>query len=216
MAAAPPPVILVPGAFGQELVYWNVWQYFLERDGFHVYPASFPRFTLSDLRVSSRLLAEKVEEVLAVEDAEQVSLVGHSMGGLIARHYLRHGGGAKRVRRLCCLGTPHHGTWTAFTAPILAGTRQILPGSPFLEDLNDARDGHGDVPILNVWSQWDGIVIPSESALLELPGVENRNLPYAGHWGLLVSRKAYAWIREALEADWRADQAAAAAPATRA
>jgi hypothetical protein len=36
-----------------------------------------------------------------------------------------------------------------------------------------------------------------------MPGVENRNVPYAGHWGLLVSRKAYGWIREALEADAR-------------
>ena len=196
-----PPIILLPGAFGQELVYWNVWQYFLERDGFHAYIASFPRFTFSDLRLSSRLLADKVDEVLAVEGADKVSLVGHSMGGLIARHYLKMGGGADRVARLCCLGTPHHGTWTALTAPILAGTRQILPGSAFLEELNDPARDHGGVPILNVWSKWDGIVLPSESAVLEAPGVENRALPYAGHWGLLVSRKAYGWIKEALEQD---------------
>lgn len=203
MAATPPPVILLPGAFGQELVYWNVWQYFLERDGFHVYPASFPRFTFSDLRVSSKLLADKVEEVMAVEEVDRVSLIGHSMGGLIARHYLKFQGGHQRVARLCCLGTPHHGTWTAVTAPILAGTRQILPGSPFLAELNDPARDHGGVPILNVWSEWDGIVIPSESALLEMPGVVNRSIPFAGHWGLLVSRKAYGWIKEALESDGR-------------
>src|SRR5882672_4993184 len=54
-----PPVVLLPGAFGQELVYWNVWEHFLERDGFHVYPATFPRFTLSDHRASAKLLAQK-------------------------------------------------------------------------------------------------------------------------------------------------------------
>lgn len=198
------PVILLPGAFGQELVYWNVWQYFLERDGYHVYLASFPRFTFTDLRVSARMLADKVEEVCAVEDTEHVSLVGHSMGGLIARHYLKYGAGHKRVARLCCLGSPHHGTWTALTAPILAGTRQILPGSEFLTELNDPKRDHGGVPILNVWSKWDGIVIPAESAVLEAPGVENRVLPYAGHWGLLVSRKAHNWVRETLDADARA------------
>lgn len=202
--AAPPPVVLLPGAFGQELVYWNVWQWFLERDGFHVYPASFPRFTFSDLRLSARYLADKVEEVLAVEEAERVALVGHSMGGLIARHYLKSLGGSRRVSRLCCLGTPHHGTWTALTAPVLAGTRQILPGSQFLAELNDPARDHGGVPILNVWSRWDGIVIPSQSAVLDAPGVENREIPRAGHWGLLVSRRAYGWIRETLEADARA------------
>jgi triacylglycerol esterase/lipase EstA (alpha/beta hydrolase family) len=193
-----PAVILVPGAFGQELVYWNVWEFFLERDGFHVYPTSFPRFTLSDLRIASRMLADKVEEVLAVEDTDKVTLIGHSMGGLVARHYLKFLGGSKRVSHLSCLGTPHHGTWTAATAPVLTGTRQILPGSPFLTELNDTGSTHGGVPILNIWSKWDGIVLPAESALLELPGVENRVIPYAGHWGLLVSRKAYGHIRDAM------------------
>jgi triacylglycerol lipase len=194
-----PPVILLPGAFGQELVYWNVWQYFLEKDGFHVYPASFPRFTFSDLRVSARFLQDKVEEVRAVEDADRVALVGHSMGGLIARWYLKYLGGGKRVAHLSCLGVPHHGTWTAATAPILAGTRQIVPGSPFLVELNDGKVDHGGVPILNIWTKWDGVILPADSALLEAPGVENRALSYAGHWGLLVSRRAQAWVKEALE-----------------
>src|SRR5688500_13322666 len=104
MTTKRPPVILLPGAFGQELVYWNVWQYFLEKDGFHVYPASFPRFTFSDLRVSARFLQDKVEEVLAVEDVDRVALVGHSMGGLIARWYLKYLQGGKRVAHLSCLG----------------------------------------------------------------------------------------------------------------
>lgn len=196
---ARPPVILVPGAFGQELVYWNAWQYFLERDGYHVYLASFPRFTFHDLRVCARHLAQKVEEVQAVEEAPRVALVGHSMGGLIGRWYLKYLDGARNVSHLCCLGTPHHGTWTAATAPILTGTRQILPGSQFLDELNDGHD-HGGVPILNVWSKWDGIVIPSESAKLDLPHVDNRVIPFAGHWGLLVSKKAYVAVREALAA----------------
>lgn len=200
MADDRPAVILLPGAFGQDLVYWNVWEYFLEKDGFRVYPASFPRFTLSDLTMSARLLAEKVEEVKAIEDTGRVALVGHSMGGLIARHYLKFLGGGRHVSRLACLGTPHYGTWFGATAPILRGTRQILPGSDFLTALNDPSTAHG-VPILNIWSPYDGVVIPSRSSLLELPEVENRALPYAGHWGMLVSRRAYRWVKEAMERD---------------
>jgi triacylglycerol esterase/lipase EstA (alpha/beta hydrolase family) len=194
-----PPVILLPGAFGQELVYWNVWQYFLERDGFHVYPASFPRFTFSDHRASARLLAEKVEEVLAVEEAPRAALVAHSFGGLIARYYLKFLRGHERIDHLSCLATPHHGTWTAVTAPLLTAARQTVPGAPFLAELNDPKVTHGGVPILNIWSRWDGIVVPARSAVLEEPGVENRELRFVGHWGLLVSRRAYSWIREALQ-----------------
>lgn len=194
------PVVLLPGAFGQELLYWNVWQWFLERDGFHVYPASFPRFTFSDLRISAEYLGQKVEEVRAIEEADRVALIGHSMGGLIARWYVKFLGGAERVSRVACLGTPHHGTWTAATAPVLAGTRQIVPGSPFLVELNDPKVPHG-VPVNNVWSKWDGVVVPSDSALLEAPDVENLVLPYVGHWGLLASPKAYRWIKDAMEKD---------------
>jgi pimeloyl-ACP methyl ester carboxylesterase len=191
------PVILLPGAFGQELVYWNAWQWFLERDGFHVYLASFPRFTFHDLRVSARHLASKVDEVLAVEGTDRVALVGHSMGGLIGRWYVRFLDGAPRVSHLCCLGVPHHGTWTASAAPVLTGTRQILPGSAFLEELNEGT--RSEVPILNLWSRWDGIVVPAESALLEMENVENVAIPFAGHWGLLVSRKAYRAVKTTLE-----------------
>lgn len=197
-----PPVILLPGAFGQELIYWNVWEYFLERDGFHVYPTSFPRFTMSDLTLSAKLLADKVEEVKAVEDADHVALVAHSMGGLIARHYLKFLDGHAHVSRLICLGTPHYGTWFGATgAAILRGSRQVMPGSDFLTALNDPKRGHGEVPILNIWSPYDGVVIPAKSSLLELPGVDNRALPFAGHWGLLVSRRAYRWVKEAIETD---------------
>lgn len=206
-----PPVILLPGAFGQELVYWNVWEYFMERDGFRVYPASFPRFTLSDLTMSAKLLAEKVEEVRAIEDAERVALVAHSMGGLIARYYLKFLGGDARVSRLACLGVPHHGTWFGATGPVLRGARQVLPGSDFLNALNDPKTPDA-TPILNIWSPYDGVVIPARSSYLDLPNVENKSLPFAGHWGMLVSRRAYRWVRESVEADVLRRASAAKAP----
>ena len=199
MTSARPPVILLPGAFGQELLYWNVWQFYLEKEGYHVYPASFPRLTFSDLRLCARLLAEKVEEVCAVEDTQKVALVGHSMGGLIARYYVNVLGGHERVSHLACLGVPHHGTWTAATAPVLTATRQILPGSAFLTELNDPQNDHRGVPVLNLWTRWDGIVIPSESAYLDLPGVDNRVIPFVGHWGMLVSRRALKMVGDALQ-----------------
>ena len=56
-------------------------------------------------------LAKAIEKLPG--DAE-VSIVAHSMGGLIARYYLESGkfnarGGFDRVRRLVTLGTPHRG-----------------------------------------------------------------------------------------------------------
>ncbi len=190
------PVLLVPGAFGQEWVYWNVMQYLLERDGFPVYTVTFPRLTLADLRASAELLRDRVDEIADAENAPGVFVVSHSMGGLIARQYVRFLGGAERVRHLVFLGVPHRGTWTGITFPVLRGTRQVLPGSPFLNALN--APGGADVPTTNIYSRTDFIVFPPDSARLNGPNVVNRCAPLAGHWGLLVSPRVYRWIHEAL------------------
>jgi triacylglycerol lipase len=62
--------------------------------------------------------------------ASQVVLVGHSMGGLVARAYLRQYGGAK-VRRLITIGTPHHGSMHAW---LMAGVSlaQMRPANAWL------------------------------------------------------------------------------------
>ncbi|HVL48746.1 MAG TPA: alpha/beta fold hydrolase [Candidatus Thermoplasmatota archaeon] len=191
------PVILVPGAFGQNLVYWNVMQYLLERDGFPVYSVTFPRFTFSDLRESARLLAGKVGAVAASESADRVSLVGHSMGGLIARYYAEVLGGAKSVHGLVCLGTPHRGTYAGLGAPVLMGARQILPGSTFLKELAHARLTAA-TRITNIYSRFDTVVLPPANARLDDERATNRVTNLAGHWGLLASPRVYRWIREAV------------------
>jgi pimeloyl-ACP methyl ester carboxylesterase len=81
---------------------------------------------------SARKLSELIEQIrLDFADPElKVDLVAHSMGGLIARYYLRYGEhdvlddnkfevnlhGAKRVRRVILLGTPNLGSVNALHA----------------------------------------------------------------------------------------------------
>lgn len=200
MASDRTPVLLVPGAFGQDFVYWNVMRRFFERDDHPVYSCTFPLLTLSDLRASAASLREKVEDVKAAEKVDRVALVAHSMGGLIARYYARFLGGEDSVSRLVCMGVPHRGTWTGATFPLLRGTRQILPGSPFLNALNDVPDPQ-KLPVTNIYSTTDFIVLPPASAKLDpswYAAGENHCAPLAGHWGMLVSPRVYRWMFDAI------------------
>ena len=54
-------------------------------------------------------------------------IVAHSMGGLVARAYLRRHGGAQ-VARVITLGTPHHGTALANLAPGSNARQMSRPG----------------------------------------------------------------------------------------
>lgn len=86
-------------------------------------PANLIAFAY-DWRLSCRynagLLAERVAQELgrwrasAPERAgARVVFVCHSMGGLVARHYVERGGGAETTRRVITLGTPYRGSLDA-------------------------------------------------------------------------------------------------------
>ena len=66
--------------------------------------------------INGHALAQQLEQLLAAWPVplERVVLLGHSMGGLLARSALHYGTAAgqrwpSRIDDLVCLGTPHHG-----------------------------------------------------------------------------------------------------------
>lgn len=63
----------------------------------------------------------KLKEFIDVRTApdEKVYVVGHSMGGLVARSYLVHEADQNRIEKLLTVGTPHNGATVAY--PALAG-----------------------------------------------------------------------------------------------
>ena len=68
------------------------------------------------IAANGRLLAERLEALVAAWPVplESLAIVGHSMGGLVARSAAHHAlasgqGWPARLRKLVFLGTPHHG-----------------------------------------------------------------------------------------------------------
>lgn len=108
---------------------------------------------------------------------------GFSMGGLIGRYYVQALGGARRVRRMVTLATPHLGTWSAYGAPPRPAVRQMRPGSAFLAALNASLGALAPVDFIALWTPFDLSVTPARNAVL--PGRPNRRLLSPFH-GLLV------------------------------
>ncbi len=109
-------------------------------------------------------------------------MVGHSMGGLVARAWWAQDASGLRLHRLVTIGTPHHGTETAKFGwgP---SARQMRPHSDWLQRLaaqeTDAHSRH----TLCFYSACDNMVIPSAAATL--PGADNREVIGTGHVALL-------------------------------
>ena len=140
---------------------------------------------LGDIRDSSAFIAGKVQSLAAQTGVQKVDIVAHSMGGLVALDYVKRHGGAPNVRRLVLLGTPSHGTWSALlgivTAPLGRGGRQLLPGSDFLRDLEQAPMPPGP-QVVTVAGNRDWLAPPSTTFVA---GARHQEVA-AGHTGLLV------------------------------
>ncbi len=85
-----------------------------------------------DIATLGKLLAERI----AADGKENVALIGHSMGGLVARAALTHAAGA-RVSQLVMLGTPNSGSLAA--AQALRGTYSVVRKIAMLDLRHDAE-----------------------------------------------------------------------------
>ena len=109
-AERPTPVILVHGTFGDR-------KHLLERLSLEISNAGFCVFSLDygnrgtgDIAESARQLKQFTERVLEATGAAQVSMVGHSQGGMMPRHYIKFLGGAAVVDDLVGVAPSNHGT----------------------------------------------------------------------------------------------------------
>ena len=120
-----------------------------------------------------------------------LALVGHSMGGLLARWVMQEHG--VRAERLITLATPHAGTVIARRWPTTLA-RALRPASGVLRRL-----GEPPVPHLALVARYDTMVSPVESAA---PAGAEVHWLDVGHNGILFDERGHALVMRALE-EWR-------------
>jgi pimeloyl-ACP methyl ester carboxylesterase len=128
----------------------------------------------ASIDVLAGVLAARIDELRTATGAPRVVLVTHSMGGLIARAYLRDHGAAK-VARLITIGAPHHGSVHAHLG-FGENARQMEPGSDWLEALARAEPHGSPMPFTSIFSVHDNFVAPQASSAHPAA----RNVPVAG------------------------------------
>ncbi|MBW3501168.1 MULTISPECIES: triacylglycerol lipase [Janthinobacterium] len=138
----------------------------------------------ADIEEFVPLVEQAITELCARTGTDRVILVAHSMGGLVARAWLRHYGAA-RVARIVTIGTPHHGTALANLAAG-ANARQMsrVDGTPsgWLAQLAASETPETRALITSIYSHHDNIVAPQASA--QLPGARNIAFGGIGHVAL--------------------------------
>jgi len=166
----------------------------LEEAGFNVFvfdPGVMVNKRVDDL---AQKLGKFVEKVRARTGAEQVAIVAHSMGGVIAQYYLEKCNGDDRVEKIITTGTPFYGTRVAFLAPHTKAARQMIPKSKFLLELQENPQYSGR--IVSIRAKRDQIIKPKSSSILK--GAKNIEVSVIGHNSLMRATEVLEIIKKEL------------------
>lgn len=162
-AKAALPIVLVHGVGCNAGIWYGMRKHLVNRGVHAAYALSYgpPLHSIEDF---ADQLAARITTVQAITGARQVVVVAHSMGGLVARAYLRRYG-ATAVRRLVTIGTPHEGSMHAWLM-VGQSLAQMRPGNAWLAELNrDARSK--SAPTASIWSWHDSMVAPQTSSRID-------------------------------------------------
>lgn len=186
--AAATPIVLLHGYFHNRSAFL-VMRRAIRRYGFRYVTTMNYNVIGHDIPELATQLAAHVDEVLERTHATKVHLVGHSLGGLVARYYIQEMGGEEKVHTCVTLGTPHAGTYAAWVGRGKAA-RQLRPGSAVIRRLEETARPL-PVRFVSYYSNLDGLVIPAGNAKIDHPALEARNVLVKdqGHLSLLISKE---------------------------
>ncbi len=183
-----PHVVLVHGFLAHPDMMRPLARHLLSEGWPHVERFSYPSVGLDLPTIVARLAA------VVERQGAPVDLVGHSLGAVVCRAFLKAYGGAPLVRRFVSLGGPHHGT--ALYRFVPGALRPVFdPEGPWVQRL---AEGPEPVPTTVVRARWDHQVLPPIRARIA-EAVEHE-LPGTGHNGLLWSREAHKLVARTLAA----------------
>src|SRR5919112_2187507 len=175
--AARTPVLLVHGLVDNRSVF-SVMNRGLRRRGFAQVGTWNYSPLLTDIATGAADLGAHIERICEQTGHDRVHVVGHSLGGLIARYHVQRQGGDRRVESLVTLGTPHTGSVWAHLLPTPL-VRQLRPGSPVLQELAEPAPDCG-TRVTAIYSDLDQVVLPTRSGRCEHPDLQARNVLFRG------------------------------------
>ena len=192
------PVVPIPGLADNKSIFTGLRRALTERGCGPVVSFGYSPL-VGDVRVAAAQLGVLVDGLCTAGGAPRVHLVGHSLGGLIARYYVQRLGGHTRVETVVTVATPHGGTLAAWLLAPVPLVRQLRPRSDLLSELTQPAP-ECTTRFVVFWSGHDELILPARHARVEHADLTVRNVevPGVGHLALAAHPRVVQEICRAL------------------
>lgn len=178
------PILLVHGYLHNS----SAWLYMkrrLKAEGFGPLYTINLGSPLHSIEEYAEQVKEKAQEIARQTGRSDLTIIGHSMGGLVGSYYAANLAPQDTVKNVITLGSPLNGTKLAGIG-IGECAKEMRYQSNFVKALNEAIS-RVSTRFFNITSQSDLIVVPNDSAKFSDPKCESNAIPDLGHISYLFS-----------------------------
>ncbi len=209
-AGLPGETVLLIQGFFQTRAVMDTLEARLRADGYRV--VSFHlggflnNFNTRGVHALAGMIDRKVRRLRDRYGIDELHVIGHSMGGIVARYLVQRSGGDEYARTCITLGSPHHGTPTAAIGAgvgllfVSRGLWQLFPMSPLIKALKD-ESFPAACRLVSVYSAHD-LVCPWRSSVLtprDGESVRNVLVKELGHMDLVEDPYVYGLLLRELK-----------------
>lgn len=180
------PVLLVHG-YGANKSNWVFLERWLRDAGFGRVDALNYNPLRADVPELAEACTRRAREVMAHYRTDRIHLIGHSLGGIVARYAVQLGG-LTQVGLCATVASPHQGVPLARFG-VGATARSLCPDSAVLRRLS-ASTRRTDTRFVAYYSNLD-VLVPARRAMIREPAARAANVLVKdeGHVSILLSRR---------------------------
>ncbi|MCA9749885.1 MAG: alpha/beta fold hydrolase [Romboutsia sp.] len=180
-------IILVHG-YGRNKTDWLWFAYNLAKQTDQAIFSVNLQPALGSIQQIAESLNNSINNIIADTQCEEITLIGHSMGGVVSAYVSELLDDNKHIiKKVITLGSPLHGTKLSVLG-LGTNSRQMEPNTKFLQDLT-LRMQSSNKKYFNIATKIDNLIFPWDSALLINNKEQTYTIPDESHLGLLYSDK---------------------------